>query len=114
MATAKKKTATKKVNSSKTRPTTTRKAPAKKKATTTTTVKSTSARTARAKQPKSTFLTMTPTTETVYWGILGVVVILLAIWVLSLTAKIDNIYNQINVQNASDSFVVPKPIKHKN
>lgn len=101
MATAKKTTATKKPAVKKSRTTATkttrRKAPVKKTAVT--------ARRSPAK--KSTFLTMTPTVETVYWIILGVVVILLAIWVLNLTAKINNIYDQIDVQNASNAVIEP-------
>lgn len=105
MATAKKKTTVKKTTAKKPRATaaktTTRKAPVKKMTSTS------------ATRQKSTFLTMTPTIETIYWLILGVVVILLAIWVLTLTAKINDIYNQIDVQNASNAVVEPShSMKH--
>lgn len=110
--TAKKKTTTTKKTT--TRPktaaakTTKRKAPVKRTAAKTT-VRSNAA--ARNRQ-KSTFLTMTPTVETAYWVILGAVVVLLAIWVLNLTAKINNIYDQIDVQNASNSVIQPQDQKH--
>lgn len=99
MATAKKKTTTTKKAPVKKKPAT-RKAPVKKPTTVTQTRSTRSAK-------KSTFLTMTPTAETVYWIVLGVVVILLAVWVLNLTAKINNIYDQIDVQNATNSVIEP-------
>lgn len=101
MATAK-KTTTKKA--------TVKKKPAARKAPV---KKSTSVTTRSSSAKGSTFLTMTPTIETVYWIVLGVVVILLAIWVLTLTAKINDIYNQIDVQNAENSVLTPSSdVKH--
>lgn len=43
--------------------------------------------------------------QTVYWLIIGAAVIGLAIWVLSLQVKLDDIYDQIDAQSANQ--VVP-------
>lgn len=57
------------------------------------------------RQSKQTFLTVRPTIETVYWIVLGVAVIALVAWVLHLTAKIDNLYNQVEINNSSNALM---------
>lgn len=56
-------------------------------------------RTARSTH-KQGFMTLQPTIQTFYWVILGALVIALAFWVLTLSVKIQRIYDQIDEQNA--------------
>lgn len=65
-----------------------------------------------SKRTQSSFFVITPTIEAVYWVILGVVVIVMAAWVLNLTSQIDNLYDQVQVINASNTLVSPHPIAH--
>jgi len=101
MATAKKAT----------KPAATKAKRAPSKATKTTTrAKSTAPKRAAAKTTSSsTFFTFRATHETVYWLILGVVVVLMAVWVLSLTIRVQNLYDQMEINSASD--VVHTPAK---
>ena len=46
--------------------------------------------------------------QTVYWLIIGVAVIALAVWVLSLQVKLDDIYDQIDAQTANSAIPVKK------
>lgn len=100
---------------------TTKKAPTKKSSTTqsrakkapavkkTTAKRPTTVRRATPAAPRASFMTLTPTVETVYWAILGGLVIVLAIWVATLTIQVQNIYNQIEITNAQNSInIVPK------
>ena len=43
--------------------------------------------------------------QTVYWLIIGAAVIALAVWVLALQVKLDEVYDQIDAQ--SNSSIVP-------
>ncbi|HEU0266007.1 MAG TPA: hypothetical protein VFQ70_00065, partial [Candidatus Saccharimonadaceae bacterium] len=56
-----------------------------------------------------TFLTVRPSIETIYWIVLGVVVIALVAWVLRLTTQIDNLYNQVEINDASSNVMTPAP-----
>lgn len=100
---------------------TTKKAPTKKSSTTqsrakkapavkkTTAKRPTTVRRATPAAPRASFMTLTPTVETVYWAILGGLVIVLAIWVATLTIQVQNIYNQIEITNAQNGInIVPK------
>lgn len=73
---------------------------------------------ARAKQTKTTvknkkatqkreFMSFTPTLETLYWLVLGVIIIIFTIWIMNLQANIQNIYDQININNADSSLNIP-------
>lgn len=64
----------------------------------------------RAAQTQSSFMAVRPSIETVYWIVLGAVVIALAAWVLHLTTQIDNLYNQVEINDASNA-VVTQPSK---
>lgn len=74
--------------------------------------KSVPARTAAPKQKAVSFATKSEvkfmqarfSEQTVYWLIIGAAVIALAIWVLALQVKLDDIYDQIDAQSAN-SFV---------
>lgn len=61
---------------------------------------------------KSTFFTLSPTIETFYWFILGAIVIALTIWVATLNMRIQNIYNQIEQNNAQD-ILLPNSTKNE-
>jgi|GEM_PF-1006905 len=56
------------------------------------------------------FLSFNPTIQTVYWIILGVVVIAFTAWIMKLQADINTIYDQID---ANDSFVIDEPALKK-
>jgi hypothetical protein len=55
------------------------------------------------------FMSFSFTTDTLYWLILCVVVLLLGIWILTLTIRVQDIYNQID---ASDQAQTQQPIVH--
>lgn len=77
-----------------------KKTPAKKKPTT----RKTTSKKQSGKKPS--FLTLTPTVESFYWFVLGASVIFLALWVATLNMKIQNIYNQIEKDNAQQSLLL--------
>lgn len=51
--------------------------------------------------PKSAFMTMKPTIETAYWALFAVAILALGIWVLTLTMRVNAIYDQIDANNAA-------------
>lgn len=106
MATTKKAT-TKKAPTTKARAAkTTRPAAAKPKTTTVRTVKKP---VQKQSARQSSFMSLTPTTETAYWLVLGGLVIVLAVWIASLTIRVQNLYDRIEVQSAANnSIVVPR------
>jgi|JI10StandDraft_1071094.scaffolds.fasta_scaffold204026_2 hypothetical protein len=55
----------------------------------------------------SDFMQTKFTEQTVYWLIIGVAVIALAAWVLSLQVQLNQMYDDIDA--ASSSYVAPKP-----
>lgn len=82
------------------------------------TKKPTRAASARAKQTTTTvknkktakkreFMSFTPTLETLYWLVLGVIIIVFTIWIMDLQANIQGIYDQININNADSSINIP-------
>ena len=64
----------------------------------------------RPAKPDEPFFTFRVTHQTVYWIILAVIVVSLAAWVLSISIKVQNIYDQIDATTrATESMrVVPK------
>ena len=50
----------------------------------------------RPAEPDEPFFTFRITHQTVYWLILAVIVVSLAAWVLSISIKVQNIYDQID------------------
>lgn len=62
-----------------------------------------------AKQP---FMSMQPTRETTYWLIFSLLILALGIWVLTLTIKINDIYDQIEVSDSSSMINTPTVHKH--
>lgn len=121
MANAKKTTA----SASKAKTTTTKaKKPVAKAKTTSAASKATTARkTTAAKTPvkrtatkpaakkataKSDFMTMQPTRETAYWLIFSLLILALGIWVLTLTIRINDIYDQIERNNSAVSSLDAK------
>lgn len=64
---------------------------------------------AAAQQPS--FFSFSPSIQSVYWIIIGLFVIALALWVMQLNAKVQRIYDQID-QN--QTLVLPEqPTKQK-
>ena len=55
-----------------------------------------SVRSFRPAKPDEPFFTFRITHQTVYWLILAVIVVSLAAWVLSISIKVQNIYDQID------------------
>lgn len=55
------------------------------------------------------FMTFRINRQTIYWLILGAMVISLATWVLAISIEVQNIYDQVDVLQAeADSMVVKK------
>lgn len=93
MATKKKPTTTK--APAKKKPTAARKAPAKK------TTKRSLLRTHIGLKPEETeFMTFRITRQTLYWLVLGVVVIMFTLWLTRLQADIQDLYDQIDATTA--------------
>jgi hypothetical protein len=89
-----------------TKKSTTKKAPAKKKTTVTSKKASSSAKTSvlsgvTLRKEQEDFMTFRITRETIYWMILGLVVILFTIWLMRLQADIQSLYDQIDLNTAS-------------
>lgn len=57
------------------------------------------------------FLTFRPSVQTFYWLILGVFVVSFGAWVILLTVKVQNIYDQIEINNTAINTLLPKPVK---
>lgn len=119
MATTKKKPASKttaakaapktKVVAAKTtaRKTTTKKSPAKKQ-------QATSASLFRPTKEQTPFLSFAFTTQSLYWLILSVLVLGLGAWVMYLNVKIQDIYDQVEINTQlSESYVRPLAEKAK-
>lgn len=91
-----------------TKKTTTKKAPAKKKPVTKTTAKkvskstkSNSSRVLAIKPEQEDFMTFRVNRETVYWAVLGAVVILFTMWIMQLQADIQSLYDDIDANSAT-------------
>lgn len=116
MATPKKKVATKSTapktttrKAATTAKTAVRKAPAKSAAKTTPKKSKTVARSAfQPTAEKVPFFTYRFTMQSVYWLVLSVLVLVLGAWVMYLDAKIQSIYDQVEINTAlNDSYIVP-------
>ena len=57
------------------------------------------------------FMTFKPTIQTVYWLILGIVVIALGAWVMYLNGKVQDIYDQIDMNTTMLDTVIEKPVQ---
>lgn len=73
--------------------------------------KTSSARSFRIEKQTTPFMTTRTSRETLYWAVLGVVVILFTAWVMKLQSDIQAIYDSID---ASNSAIVELPQNHKN
>ena len=56
-------------------------------------------RTVAATNQPAPFMSVQPTAETVYWLLFGAAILGLGVWVLNLTVKINDIYDQIDMNN---------------
>lgn len=89
-------------------------AAAKKKPTTrkttkrkrTTTTRSTSrSRAQSVRSQRASFMKAEASEQTIYWLIIGVAVIALAIWILSLQTQLNDAYNQIETDASTNSYI---------
>lgn len=105
---SKTKTAAKPTAAKKTAKTTVKRAPAKSRSTTTVkkVTNPSSVRSFRATPRTEPFFTFRITHQTLYWVILAVIVVSLAAWVLSISIKVQHIYDQIDAANQA-SYEVP-------
>ena len=101
-----------------TKKTTTKKAPAKKKPVAKTTVKkvskstkSTSSRVPSIQPEREDFMTFRVNRETVYWAVLGAVVILFGLWIMQLQADIQSIYDDIDASTAESDIIDMSTVK---
>ena len=69
-------------------------------------------RTLRQSKSDVPFMTFQLTAQSVYWLILSMLVLALGLWVMALNVRIENIYNQIDVNNAASSSLYSKTV-HK-
>lgn len=61
-----------------------------------------------ARSAESPFMTFKFTQQTLYWIIIGALIVALSAWVLSLTIQIQNIYDNIDELRADTSISSPK------
>lgn len=59
------------------------------------------------------FMTFRLTRQTVYWLVLGAVVILFSIWILRLQNEVQSIYDKIETTqaDAESTYIIPKDTK---
>ena len=60
----------------------------------------------RASRPAEPFFTFRITHQTFYWLVLAIIVVGLGVWVLSISIKVQHIYDQIDATN-SQTFNLP-------
>ena len=101
-----------------TKKTTTKKAPVKKKSVAKTTVKkvskptrSSASRVPSIQAEKEDFMTFRVNRETVYWAVLGAVVILFGLWIMQLQADIQGIYDDIDASAAEADIIDMSTVK---
>jgi type VI protein secretion system component VasF len=58
-------------------------------------------------QSNDDFMSVRFTTQTLYWLVLGVVVVLFTLWLMHLQASIQEIYDQIDANTASNLNLTP-------
>lgn len=107
MATTKKKPTVKPATVRKVAAKKTHKSPAKKKA-------AVAERSFQRSEEKTPFMTFEFTIQTVYWMVLSVIVLALGAWVMHLNVKIQNIYDQVEMNTQlSETYIVPMAEKSK-
>ena len=74
------------------------------------TQKAPAVRSLKLSKSQTPFMTMSPSRQSVYWLILGVVVIGFAAWILKLQSDIDSLYNSISANDYT--IVEPAHPKH--
>lgn len=67
-----------------------------------------SASRAQSANPQSQFMQTKVTQQTIYWLIIGAAVIALTVWVLSLQRQLNDIYDQIQIDSSSNSYIKVK------
>ncbi len=84
----------------------TRKSAPKKRATTK--AQQQSARSFHIERSPTPFLTIAITRQTLYWGILSLVVLILGIWIIHLQNEINKIYDAIDISMSESDAVIVK------
>jgi hypothetical protein len=102
MATTKSKSTTSKATNAKKAPVTRKKSQVKKASSKNQTVKS-----FRVSKPEQPFMTFNLTRQTVYWLVLGAVVVVFALWITKLQADVQSIYDTIDMNTAAQDTYVP-------
>ena len=102
MATTKNKSTTSKATNTKKAPLVRKKSQVKKASSKYQTIKS-----FRVSKPEQPFMTFSLTRQTVYWLVLGVVVIVFALWITKLQSDIQSIYDTIDMNMAAQDTYVP-------
>lgn len=92
-----------------TKKSTSKKAPTKKKSTVkrSKTQSSSALGTVRLQPETKPFMTFQLTKETIYWVVLGAVVILFTIWLMRLQMDIQSLYDDIDASNMSSETIKP-------
>lgn len=62
-------------------------------------------------QTKQPFMSFRITDQTVYWAVIGILVIALGVWVTYLQVKINEIYDQVDA-NTYEIDLLPPTVKH--
>ena len=57
------------------------------------------------RREESAFMTFKITKQTVYWAVLGLVVIMFTVWLMRLQSDIQSLYDQIDSTNAETSLL---------
>lgn len=57
------------------------------------------------------FLTFKPSVQSLYWLIVGICSVALVAWVMYLTVKVQNIYDQIEINNSAVNAQLEAPVK---
>ena len=66
----------------------------------------------RLAKSNESFMQFSPSVQSLYWIVLGVVIILFAMWVMKLQADISNIYDRIDA-NDTNTYLIEQSNLHK-
>ena len=60
---------------------------------------------AKATEAKTNFMTFKVTEQTIYWAIIGAMVLALGIWVMTINARVQAIYDQIDALTTEEESI---------
>lgn len=55
--------------------------------------------------PDKQFFSVRITDQTIYWAVLGIIVLALGLWVISINDRVQHLYDQIDTQNAESALL---------